>query len=74
MLELLFDVSPTDEFDIHSGHHQGDPMFPFLFILAMEGFHVFIHRALHIGIFRGSSIGFCGLTVFHLMYVEITYS
>lgn len=45
-------------------------MFPFLFILAMEGFHVFIHRALHIGIVRGASIGFCGLPVFHLMYVE----
>ncbi|XP_023765317.1 uncharacterized protein LOC111913837 [Lactuca sativa] len=63
---VLVNGSLTDEFQIHHGLRQGDPLSPFLFILAMEGLHVALVRAQMANVFRGISIS--GIGISHLLY------
>nr|GEX90708.1 RNA-directed DNA polymerase, eukaryota, reverse transcriptase zinc-binding domain protein [Tanacetum cinerariifolium] len=49
--------SLTTEFFVSKGSRQGDPLSPFLFILAMEGLHAFVCKAINVGIFKGASVG-----------------
>ncbi|GKC60665.1 RNA-directed DNA polymerase, eukaryota, reverse transcriptase zinc-binding domain protein [Tanacetum coccineum] len=51
---VLVNGSPTNEFEIFRGLKQGDPLSPFLFILAMEGLHAFICKAINMGMYKGS--------------------
>nr|GFC56848.1 hypothetical protein [Tanacetum cinerariifolium] len=55
---ILINGSPTQEFDIQRGLRQGDPLSPFLFILAIEGLHVLSRKAESLGLFKGVSIGY----------------
>src|SRR4051812_32463501 len=36
-MSILVNASPTKDFLVHKGLRQGDPLFLFLFVLAMEG-------------------------------------
>ncbi|GKC45716.1 RNA-directed DNA polymerase, eukaryota, partial [Tanacetum coccineum] len=54
---ILINGSPTSEFDMFNGRRQGDPMSSFLFILAMEGLHVLVSKAVTTGLYKGASIG-----------------
>ncbi|GJZ84431.1 putative RNA-directed DNA polymerase, eukaryota, reverse transcriptase zinc-binding domain protein [Tanacetum coccineum] len=47
---VLVNGSPTKEFEIFRGLRQGDPLSHFLFILAMEGLHAFICKAMNMGV------------------------
>ncbi|GJZ99827.1 putative RNA-directed DNA polymerase, eukaryota, reverse transcriptase zinc-binding domain protein [Tanacetum coccineum] len=67
---ILVNGSPTDEFELFRGLRQGDPMSPFLFILAMEGLHSLMCKAETIGLFKGVSIGNNNLCISHLMYAD----
>nr|GEV53902.1 RNA-directed DNA polymerase, eukaryota [Tanacetum cinerariifolium] len=49
---------------------KGDPLSPFLFILAMEGLHAVIRKALQIGLFKGALIGQRGFLMSHHVYAD----
>ncbi|GKA87761.1 putative RNA-directed DNA polymerase, eukaryota, reverse transcriptase zinc-binding domain protein [Tanacetum coccineum] len=67
---ILVNGSPTKEFELFRGLRQGDPLSPFLFILAMEGLHSLTCKAEEIGLFKGASIGRDNMSVSHLMYAD----
>nr|GFA87559.1 RNA-directed DNA polymerase, eukaryota, reverse transcriptase zinc-binding domain protein [Tanacetum cinerariifolium] len=49
---ILINGSPTCEFNINRGLRQGDPLSPFLFIIAMEGLHVALEDDIASGLYR----------------------
>ncbi|GKA95937.1 putative RNA-directed DNA polymerase, eukaryota, reverse transcriptase zinc-binding domain protein [Tanacetum coccineum] len=67
---VLVNGSPTEEFVIHRGLRQRDPMSHFLFILAMEGLHALTCKAEALGLFKGVTIGRDNLSISHLMYAD----
>lgn len=67
---VLINGSPTCEFGISKGVRQGDPLSPFLFIIAMEGLNVVLEAAKVNGIFKGIQIPNHGPTLSHLFYAD----
>ncbi|GJX28013.1 putative RNA-directed DNA polymerase, eukaryota, reverse transcriptase zinc-binding domain protein [Tanacetum coccineum] len=67
---VLVNGSPTREFEIYKGLRQGDPLSPFLFILAMEGLHVLTCKAESVGLFKGVSFGHHNMRISHLIYAD----
>ncbi|KAK9058221.1 hypothetical protein SSX86_023061 [Deinandra increscens subsp. villosa] len=65
---ILINGSPSAEFNIGRGLRQGDPMAPFLFILVMEGLHVFIEDSVAAGLYKGIQIK--NLNLSHLFYAD----
>ncbi|MFS7997684.1 putative RNA-directed DNA polymerase [Helianthus anomalus] len=66
---VLVNGSPTMEFVCSRGLRQGDPLSPFLFLIAMEALSGMMKKASDVGLFRGISIG-NGLTLSHLLYAD----
>jgi len=56
---VLVNGSPTDEFPLERGLRQGDPLSPFLFLLAAEGLNVVMKALVEANIFTGYSVGGC---------------
>ncbi|GJR12603.1 RNA-directed DNA polymerase, eukaryota [Tanacetum coccineum] len=67
---VLINRFPMDEFKLFRGLRQGDPMSPFLFILAMEGLHALTRKAEVLGLFKGASIGRDNMCISYLMYAD----
>ena len=67
---VLVNGSPTEEFRLFRGLRQGDPLSPFLFILAMEGLHVAMGDAIQAGYFSPLKIGPQNLQLSHFFYAD----
>ncbi|XP_071703931.1 uncharacterized protein [Rutidosis leptorrhynchoides] len=56
-VSVLINGSPTKEFNLERGIRQGDPLSPFLFILAAEGLNIMVKAAVAKGMYRGVEVG-----------------
>ncbi|XP_071694715.1 uncharacterized protein [Rutidosis leptorrhynchoides] len=71
-ISILINGSPTREFSIGRGVRQGDPLSPFLFILAAEGLNLITKVAVNKGLYKGVEIGQDKIVVSHLQYADDT--
>jgi len=73
MASVLVNGSPTEEFPIERGFRQGDPLSPFLFLLAPEGFNILMKGMIAADMFTGYSVGTLGeVHLTHLQFVDGT--
>jgi len=69
----LVNGSPTDEFQLKRGLRQGDPLSPFLFLLAAEGFNTLMKSMVDNHLFQGYTVGSDVSTVVsHLQFADDT--
>ncbi|GAU32659.1 hypothetical protein TSUD_218360 [Trifolium subterraneum] len=54
---ILVNGSPTDTFPLERGLRQGDPLSPFLFLLAAEGLNVLMKALVENNLFTGYTVG-----------------
>ncbi|GKC79743.1 RNA-directed DNA polymerase, eukaryota, partial [Tanacetum coccineum] len=66
---VLVNGSLTLEFQFHKGLKQGDPLYPFLFILVMESLHISFKRVMDAGLFSGIAIN-NSLTISNFFYAD----
>ncbi|GAB4844966.1 hypothetical protein Ancab_040114 [Ancistrocladus abbreviatus] len=71
-VSVLVNGCPTPEFSMERGLCQGDPLSPFLFILAAEGMSAMISRAESVGLLIGCRVGNGDLRISHLQYADDT--
>ena len=70
---VLVNGSPTDEFPLGRGLRQRDPLSPFLFLLAVEGFNVLMESLTQNNLFSGFQVGNNVVTtVSHLQFTDDT--
>ncbi|GJY92863.1 putative RNA-directed DNA polymerase, partial [Tanacetum coccineum] len=71
-MSVLVNGSPSEEFGLERGVRQGDPLSPFLFILAAKGLNAIVSEAVEKGIFTGVKVGENKVVVSHLQYADDT--
>ncbi|XP_071728751.1 uncharacterized protein [Rutidosis leptorrhynchoides] len=71
-VSILVNGSPTNEFSLGRGVRQGDPLSPFLYILAVEGLNILTKTAMDRGLFKGVEVGNDKVLVSHLQYADDT--
>ncbi|GAU25959.1 hypothetical protein TSUD_373600 [Trifolium subterraneum] len=70
---VLVNGSPTEEFPLERGLRQGDPLSPFLFLLAAEGLSVLMKTMVERNLFTGYSVGKREpLSISHLQFADDT--
>jgi len=70
---VLVNGCPTEEFPIERGLRQGDPLSPFLFLLAAEGFNVLMNVVVGAQMFKGYGVGHVGdVRLTHLQFLDDT--
>ncbi|GJX92578.1 RNA-directed DNA polymerase, eukaryota, reverse transcriptase zinc-binding domain protein [Tanacetum coccineum] len=71
-MSILVNGSPSEEFGLERGIRQGDPLSPFIFILAAKGLNAIVTEAVEKGIFRGVVVSANKVMVSHLQYADDT--
>ncbi|XP_071712198.1 uncharacterized protein [Rutidosis leptorrhynchoides] len=71
-ISIFVNGSPTSEFGLERGVRQGDPLSPFLFILATEGLNVLTKNAVAKKMFSGVEVGADKVVISHLQYADDT--
>jgi hypothetical protein len=70
---VLVNGSPTSEFPLQRGLRQGDPLSPFLFLLAAEGLNVMMSSLVANNLFTGYGVGNTNsVAVSHLQFADDT--
>ncbi|MCH81219.1 cysteine-rich receptor-like protein kinase, partial [Trifolium medium] len=70
---VLVNGSPTDKFSLERGLRQGDPLSPFLFLIAAEGLNVLMHAMVENHFFSGYSFGMQNpISVSHIQFADDT--
>ncbi|XP_071713038.1 uncharacterized protein [Rutidosis leptorrhynchoides] len=72
LILILVNGSPTKEFTLGRGIHQGDPLSSFLFILTTEGLNILTKAATEKELFKCVKIGNDKVNVSHLQYEDDT--
>ena len=73
MASVLVNGSPTDEFPLERGLRQGDPLSPFLFLLAAESLNVLMKALVEANVFTGYRVGGANpVVVSHLQFANDT--
>jgi len=54
---ILVNGCPTEEYHLKRGLRQGDPLSPFLFLIAAEGLNVMMSQTVNQNLFTGYSVG-----------------
>ncbi|KAJ0755575.1 putative RNA-directed DNA polymerase [Helianthus annuus] len=67
---VLVNGSPTMEFNCSRGLRQGDPLSPFLFLLAMEALTGIMKKAMSIGLYQGIKCTSNGPLLSHILYAD----
>ncbi|KAJ0816203.1 putative RNA-directed DNA polymerase [Helianthus annuus] len=67
---ILVNGSPTKQFKFKRGLRQGDPLSPFLFVIAMEIISLLMNRACQTGLFKGCNLPNNGPIISHLCYAD----
>ncbi|XP_071713177.1 uncharacterized protein [Rutidosis leptorrhynchoides] len=71
-ISVLVNGSPTKEFNLQRGIRQGDPLSPYLFIIASEGLNILANIAVRDHLIRGVELGIDKVIVSHLQFVDDT--
>ena len=70
---VLVNGSPTYEFPLQRGLRQGDPLSPFLFLLAAEGLNVLMNSVMENNLYKGYRVGSTNTAVVsHLQFADDT--
>jgi len=70
---ILVNGSPTNQFPLQRGLRQGDPLSPFLFLLAAEGLNVMMTSMVRNNLFTGYTVGTSNsVVVSHLQFADDT--
>ncbi|KAJ0599248.1 putative RNA-directed DNA polymerase [Helianthus annuus] len=67
---VLVNGSPTFEFNCEKGMRQGDPISPFLFVVAMEALSCLVSMANEVGVFSGIQLPNDGPNLSHLFFAD----
>ncbi|XP_071717831.1 uncharacterized mitochondrial protein AtMg01250-like [Rutidosis leptorrhynchoides] len=71
-ISILINGSPTCEFHLRRGVRQGDPLSPFLFIIASEGLNILTKVAVDKDMYKGVEVGNEKVIISHLQYADDT--
>nr|GEW51342.1 RNA-directed DNA polymerase, eukaryota [Tanacetum cinerariifolium] len=66
---VIVNGSPTKEFQFFRGLKQGDPLYPFLFILVMESLHSSFQKVVDANMFKGIELS-SSMVLSHMFYAD----
>ncbi|XP_057775476.1 uncharacterized protein LOC130994451 [Salvia miltiorrhiza] len=69
---VLVNGSPSGEFRLERGLRQGDPLSPFLFLVAAEGLHLITERVVQKNLLEPAECGNGAIRISHLQYADDT--
>lgn len=71
-MNVLINGNPSGEFEMQRGLRQGDPLSPFLFLVAAEGLNLLIRRVVERGLLKATYIGRRRTQISHVQYADDT--